>query len=66
MLFYSPCRGRVSPMNILSIAAECAPYAKMGGLADVVSSLAKEWQSSGHTVSVVLPKYRSISENLHG
>jgi starch synthase len=53
-------------MNILSIAAECAPYAKMGGLADVVSSLAKEWQSSGHTVSVVLPKYRSISENLHG
>ncbi|MFN9777531.1 MAG: glycogen/starch synthase, partial [Candidatus Kapaibacterium sp.] len=52
-------------MNILSIAAECAPFAKMGGLADVVSSLTKEWQKSGHTAAVVLPKYRSISEKLH-
>jgi len=49
-------------MNILSIAAECAPYAKMGGLADVVSSLSKEWQVAGHTASIVLPKYSSVDE----
>lgn len=49
-------------MNILSIAAECAPFAKIGGLADVVASLTKEWVTAGHAASIVLPKYASIDE----
>lgn len=47
-------------MNILVTAAECTPFAKIGGLADVVSALAKEWRALGHSVRIVLPKYGSI------
>lgn len=47
-------------MNILITAAECAPFAKIGGLADVVSSLAKEWSKLGHAIRIVIPKYSSI------
>ncbi|MCX7930224.1 MAG: glycogen synthase GlgA [Chlorobi bacterium] len=48
-------------MNILVIAAECTPFAKVGGLADVVSALAKEWRAMGHFVRIVIPKYGTIS-----
>lgn len=47
-------------MNILTVAAECAPFAKIGGLADVVSALPKDWISQGHNPIIVLPKYRDI------
>ncbi|MFM8472011.1 MAG: glycogen synthase [Candidatus Kapaibacterium sp.] len=47
-------------MNILSIAAECAPFAKMGGLADVVASLTRQWHATGHTATIILPKYASV------
>ncbi|MBX7156538.1 MAG: glycogen synthase [Bacteriodetes bacterium] len=47
-------------MNILSVAAECAPYAKIGGLGDVVSALPKDWEQLGHNCVIVIPKYRDI------
>ena len=47
-------------MNIVSVAAECAPFAKMGGLADVVSSLNKEWSADGHSTCIIIPKYGNI------
>lgn len=47
-------------MTILAVAAECAPFAKIGGLADVVAALAKEWRALGHDVRIVLPKYGCI------
>lgn len=34
-----------------------APIAKVGGLADVVTSLGRAVQDEGHEVTVVLPKY---------
>jgi starch synthase len=42
---------------IVMVAAECAPVAKAGGLADVVYGLSRELEIRGHAVEIVLPKY---------
>ena len=47
-------------LNILFIASECAPYAKTGGLSDVVSSLSIALTKLGHNVKIVIPKYSFI------
>jgi starch synthase len=39
------------------VASECAPVAKVGGLADVVFGLSKELEIRGHAVEIILPKY---------
>ncbi|MFC7680073.1 glycogen synthase GlgA [Paenibacillus sp. GCM10028914] len=50
-------------MKLLFAAAECVPFIKTGGLADVIGALPKALQRSGAEIRVVLPKYRSISED---
>lgn len=47
-------------MKILMIASECTPYAKTGGLADVVGTLPVVLHQLGHDVIVVMPRYTSI------
>jgi len=47
-------------MKILFIASEASPLAKVGGLADVTSSLAIALQDSGHEPCLILPRYGSI------
>ena len=47
-------------MNILSVATEVVPFAKSGGLADVVSALAVEWKKQKHNPIIIMPKYYSI------
>jgi starch synthase len=47
-------------MKILLIASEAFPLAKIGGLADVTSSLAIALQDSGHEPYLILPRYGSI------
>jgi len=42
---------------IIQIASECAPVAKVGGLADVVYGLSRELEIRGHAVEIILPKY---------
>src|SRR6478672_9230861 len=42
------------------VASEAAPFAKTGGLADVVGSLPGTLAGLGHQVAVVLPRYASI------
>lgn len=45
-------------MNIIMIASEAVPYAKTGGLADVVGTLSRALSGSKETVSIFLPYYR--------
>lgn len=48
-------------MNILHISAECYPFVKIGGLADVVGSLPGEIKKlRGNELRVMLPKYKAI------
>lgn len=44
-------------MHIVHIAAELAPIAKVGGLADVVLGLSRELSWKGHDVDIIIPKY---------
>ena len=46
-------------MEIIHVSAECYPYAKAGGLADVVGTLPKYQQQLGHFVKVVVPMHRT-------
>jgi starch synthase len=53
------------PLRVAFIAAECEPWAKTGGLADVVDALARALGEIGGTaldgpVDVFLPRYRGI------
>jgi len=45
-------------VHIAFAASECVPYAKTGGLADVIGSLPRALAALGHQVSVYLPRYR--------
>jgi starch synthase len=47
-------------MKILMVSSEAAPFAKSGGLADVVGSLPAALQNLGHEVAVIMPRYRQI------
>ncbi len=49
-------------MKIAIVASECAPFAKTGGLADVVGALPKYLAELGVDVKVFIPKYDSIDE----
>jgi len=53
------------PMRVAMLAAECEPWAKTGGLADVVDALARALGESGAEaletpVDVFLPRYRGV------
>jgi starch synthase len=45
-------------LRIAFAASECVPFAKTGGLADVVGALPRALANLGHEVSVYLPKYK--------
>jgi starch synthase len=47
-------------MRVLQVASEATPFAKTGGLADVVGSLPGALSRLGCTVTVALPAYREV------
>ena len=49
-----------SKLKIVMITSECVPYAKTGGLADVVGALPQTLRRLGHEVIVVMPRYGII------
>jgi starch synthase len=48
-------------MQILMVASEAVPFAKTGGLADVIGALPRALVRLGHSVDVIMPRYRGIT-----
>ncbi|BBN03016.1 starch synthase [Marchantia polymorpha subsp. ruderalis] len=62
--YHVPVKGGLlsqPPLDIIHIAVEMAPIAKVGGLGDVVTSLARAVQESGHNTEIILPKYDCLN-----
>ncbi len=56
-----------APLRILVVSSEVVPFAKTGGLADVVGSLPAALSELGCEVAVVMPLYRrAVAEDLVG
>jgi len=53
-------------LKIVMLASECVPFAKSGGLADVVGALPQALRALGHDVMVVMPKYAHVDAAKHG
>ncbi|MCS6900548.1 MAG: glycogen synthase GlgA [Myxococcales bacterium] len=51
------------PFRVLHIASECAPFAKSGGLGDVVGALPLAQRAQGIDARVLIPLYRGIDWN---
>ena len=51
-------------MHIVFASSECVPYAKTGGLADVVGSLPQWIAKQGHKVTVYIPLYRQVQKHI--
>lgn len=54
-----------SKLKIAMISSECVPFAKSGGLADVVGALPKALQALGHKVIVILPGYTHVNGHVN-
>jgi starch synthase len=52
--------GSASGLSVMIVTSEAHPYAKTGGLAEVTAALADSLTRLGHSVTLVLPKYRGI------
>lgn len=61
-----PRVGVSQPLKILVVSAEVAPYAKVGGLADVAGALPKALRALGHDVRVVMPRYGTVDVDKYG
>ncbi|MFP5230976.1 MAG: glycogen synthase GlgA [Acidobacteriota bacterium] len=49
-------------MQIVYAASECAPWARTGGLGEVLRALPRQMAALGHKVSVFIPYYRQVRE----
>jgi starch synthase len=52
-------------LNILMVAAECVPFAKTGGMADVVGSLPGSLKKLGAEVRIVIPRYGFVDHEYY-
>src|SRR5215213_695682 len=51
----------MAPLRICQVAAELTPFAKTGGLGDVVAGLSRYLGRTGHDVRIFLPAYAHLS-----
>jgi starch synthase len=50
------------PLKVVIFAAEASPYAKVGGLGDVVGALPKALEKLGADLTVVIPAYKAARD----
>ena len=50
-------------MKILMVTAEAVPFAKTGGLADMVSALSIALEKAGNEVKIIMPRYYKINRD---
>jgi starch synthase len=55
-----------APLRICHVAAECAPFAKRGGLGDVTAALTRYLAGAGHEVRTFLPLYGIVDRDALG
>jgi starch synthase len=55
----------MDPLKICLVASEVSPFAKTGGLADVVAALARFLHRVGHDARVVMPLHRVLRHKGH-
>ncbi|HNX90681.1 MAG TPA: glycogen synthase GlgA [Candidatus Omnitrophota bacterium] len=53
------------PLKVLFVSTEAVPYAKVGGLADISSGLARALAAEGHDVRLIMPFYKCIDPKVH-
>src|SRR5437016_14600995 len=53
----------VQSLKIYILAAEIVPFAKAGGMADVVGALPKALKALGHDVRLVMPLYTQVKSD---
>lgn len=57
---------KAHPLKIYLLAAEIVPFAKAGGVAEVVGALPKALKALGHDVRLVMPRYSQVEpERFH-
>jgi len=56
----------MSDLRVLMVAAECAPFAKVGGLADVLGALPVALEKLGVSVTIAIPRHRVIDVQAFG
>jgi starch synthase len=56
----------ISFMHVVFATPECVPFAKTGGLADVVAALGPELVKLGHQVTIYLPLYAGTRRQIEG
>ncbi len=53
-------------LKVLYLAAECVPFAKTGGLADVAGALPKAVRGLGHDIRIMMPRYGRVEIDKFG
>lgn len=62
LLDFNQSENSKGKLKTLIVAAECAPYATVGGFSSVVTYLSKALAKRGHDVRVFMPKFGFIDE----
>ena len=56
----------MNPLQVLMVAAEADPFAKAGGLGDVIGALPRALETLGVRTTVAIPRYRAVDLDKFG